>query len=123
MFQFQIEALRDAPIADVFDRYLQDLRHRGYSPQSIYAYTSIFRRFLSWCDRQGIETAKGLSEQTMTTYRSHLTNRINTKSPKPLRPSTRVCHLSALGGAFAWMRSQGIIDIDPMAEVQLSSLR
>ena len=123
MFQFQIESLRDAPIADVFDRYLQDLHRRGYSPQSIDAYTSIFRRFLSCCDQQEIETVQDLSEQTMATYRSHLTHRINTKSPKPLRASTRVCHLSALGRAFSWMRSQGIIDIDPMAEVRVSSLR
>ncbi len=123
MFQFQIEALREAAIADVVDRYLQELRRRGYSPQSITAYSSIFRRFVCWCDQQEIKTVLGLNEQTMATYQAHLTDRINSNAPKRLRRSTRAHHLYTLGRIFQWMRSEGIIDIDPMSEMEISSKR
>jgi site-specific recombinase XerD len=92
-----------------FDDHLAWLRGRGASPATLRAYTADLRQLDAWLAAAGVAPAAA-DELRLRRFAAHL-------GTLRYAPATAARKLSAVRGAYAWMRERGLTARDPAAHL------
>jgi len=119
-----------APIGDVLDpnslynhmrRFLAHMEERHRSPETVSTREKHLRFFIHWADERGITKPQEIDRAVVERYQRHLFTYRKTNG-EPLSVSTRHLRLIPIGLWFAWMTKQGILAVNPAAEMELPKL-
>ncbi len=93
--------------------FLDHLKARGLSVQTVGTYAAAVRAFAKWWEGTGGEAfdPASVSSLDVADYRRHLLN-------KNRKPATVNLHLDALSSFFAWAVSAGLAPVDPTEGVR-----
>jgi site-specific recombinase XerD len=92
-----------------FAAHMEWLRGRGASPATVRAYAADLRQLDTWLGAAGVAPAAA-DEHLLRRFAAHL-------GTLRYAPATAARKLSAVRGAYAWMRDRGMIDHDPAAHL------
>jgi len=92
-----------------FDAYIDWMRARGASPATVRAYSTDLGQLERWLAAAGI-LAQDADARTVRRYAAHL-------ATLRYAPATAARKLSAVRGAYQWMRDRGAIERSPAALV------
>ena len=71
------------------EQFLQSMRLRNCSQETVRVWTYNLLRFCSWCDERGVTGVEDLTPELLAAYRRHLFHHRQAKTNKPLKFSTR----------------------------------
>jgi integrase/recombinase XerC len=97
------------PERGALDAYLDSLRARGASQATMRAYAADLRQLERWLAAAGI-AAEAADARTLRRYAAHL-------GTLRYAPATAARKLSAVRGAYEWMRERGVLERNPAALV------
>jgi site-specific recombinase XerD len=106
----QAEAHTEPPARQgAFDAYIDWMRARGASPATLRAYAGDLEQLERWLDMAGI-APQDADARTVRRYAAHL-------ATLRYAPATSARKLSAVRGAYQWMRDRGAVERSPAALV------
>jgi integrase/recombinase XerC len=92
-----------------FDAHLEWLRGRGVAPATLRAYTTDLCQLDAWLAAGGV-APEAADELRLRRFAAHL-------GTLRYAPATAARKLSAVRGAYAWMRDRGLVGRDPAAHL------
>jgi integrase/recombinase XerD len=100
------------------DKFLLWLASTNHAPATVRNHHSGLRRFLAWCQSQGVAMLAGVTPALLESYRLALFHS-RRSSGQPLGWSTQGEYLGVVKGFLRWCHRRGLIGADPSAEVVL----
>lgn len=100
-------------------RYLEQLRVRHYSPQTVYLRSKMLRPFRLFCEQAGLTQARQVTRAVIFNYQSYLFH-YRKRDGHPLAVETQNHWLSVVAGFFAWLTKQSLILYNPASDLEYS---
>ena len=98
-------------------RYLEHLRVRHYSPQTVYTRSKMLRPFRSFCEQAGLTQARQVTRAVIFNYQSYLYH-YRKKDGEPLAVETQNHSLSIVAGFFGWLTKQSLLLYNPASDLE-----
>jgi integrase/recombinase XerD len=98
--------------------YLETLRMRNYSPDTVKAQTEDFRLFLSWAAQREVARVQDVTRPVLEAYQ-HWLWRYRKRNGEPLSWGKQSQRLCALREYFRWLTRQNVILHNPASELEL----
>ena len=100
------------------EEYVEGLRQRNYSKDTVRAQASDIRRFLEWCDERSLVEATDVTQPVVERYQRWL---FYHRSPDGRPLSFRSQHhlLCSMKAFFRWLTKQHLTLFNPAAEIEL----
>lgn len=99
-------------------QYLEWLRDRSYSEQTVASRRRHLAVFLEWCSERGLGTAPELGRQAVELYQRHLAHHVKDDGG-PLAAQTQRGYLMTLTGFCRWLTRSRLILYNPAADLVL----
>jgi len=99
-------------------RYLEALRVRNFSSQTIYGRAKVLRYFRLFAEELGITQARQVTRAVTINYQSYLYH-YRKKDGQPITVGTQKGWLLVLCGFFSWLTKQGLILYNPASDLEL----
>ena len=100
-------------------RYLEYLRVRNYSEQTIYSASKMLRYFRVFCQEIGVIQARQVTRAVVVNYQSYLFHYRKQASGTALTVSTQKHWLIAVANFFSWLTKEGLILYNPASDLEL----
>lgn len=100
-------------------RYLEYLRVRHYSPQTVYLRSKTLRPFRLFCEQAGLTQARQVTRAVIFNYQTYLFH-YRKRDRHPLAVETQNHWLSVVAGFFAWLTRQSLIIYNPASDLEYS---
>lgn len=98
--------------------YLETLRLRNASEQSVVRRDSNLRRLMAWCDDRGIDQPQEVTKPVLESYQRYLYY-YRQPSGEPLSPTTQNHYLGSVKQWFKWLTQQNYLLYNPASELVL----
>ncbi|MCB1036466.1 MAG: tyrosine-type recombinase/integrase, partial [Acidobacteria bacterium] len=102
-------------------RYLEDIRARHFSAQTLVAREESLRLFLVWCYERGLSRPTAITRPILQRYQRHLFH-YRRENGKPLALRTQHHRLVAIRAFFKWLTRENVILSNPGSELDLPRL-
>jgi integrase/recombinase XerD len=102
-------------------RYLEDIRSRHFSPQTLVTREESLRLFLVWCHERGLYRPTAITRPILQRYQRHLFH-YRRKNGKPLALRTQHHRLVGIRSFFKWLTRENVILSNPASELDLPRL-
>lgn len=99
-------------------RYVEHLRIRNYSEQTVYARVKSLRYFRLFCMQIGVLEARQITRAVVLNYQQHLFN-YRKVNGKPLGVNTQRHWLHDLSVFFSWLTREGLVVYNPAGDLDL----
>jgi len=99
-------------------RYLEYLRVKNFSEETIYARAKYLRYFRQFCEQINITQARQVTRAVMVNYQSYLFH-YRKENGKPLTIGTQHHRLSVVMSLFSYLTKEGLILYNPAADLDL----
>jgi len=100
-------------------RYMEHLRVRNYSEQTIYGKVKTLRYFRVFCEQIGITQARQVTRAVVLNYQSYLYHYRKLSSGTALTVSTQKHWLGGVSEFFSWMTRDGHILFNPASDLEM----
>ncbi len=100
-------------------RYLEHLRVRNYSPQTIYSTGKLLRYFRMFCEQIGVTQARQVTRAVMVNYQSYLYHYRKEASGTALTVATQQHWIISVANFFSWLTREGFILYNPASDLDL----
>jgi integrase/recombinase XerD len=108
--------------ASLIADFIDHVRIRNYSKDTLELYTWHLNRFKTWCLNRMIAHPDRITANVIKDYRDHLV-RYRKADDTPLDHRTRSQRLRVLKQFFGWLYENGIIYVDPTHDLQVPKHR
>jgi integrase/recombinase XerD len=118
------------PVGDVADpdgfhahllRYLEHLKIRAYTEQSLWGQERYLRDFILWCDTRGLTRPHEVTKPIIETYQRYLFY-YRKKNGEALSFVSQRSKLSPVKGYFKWLTRQNHLLYNPASEIEMPRL-
>jgi integrase/recombinase XerD len=99
-------------------RYLEYLRVRNYSSQTIYSTGKMVRYFRVFCEQVGVTQARQVTRAVVINYQSYLYH-YRKQNGLALTIGTQKHWLHSVAGLFSWLTKEGLILYNPASDLEL----
>ncbi|MEM9446750.1 MAG: site-specific tyrosine recombinase XerC [Verrucomicrobiota bacterium] len=99
-------------------RYLEHLKVRNYTDQTVYSKAKTLRQFRYYCEELGITQARQVTRETILNYQSHLYH-YKKADGKGLSVGTQKSWLSMVRSFFGWLTREEHISHNPTANIEM----
>jgi integrase/recombinase XerD len=106
--------------SDTVELYLNNLRVRNYSPQTVQSQTKQLRYFRLFCEKAGRNNAGSVCRDTVLEYQTHL-HQYQKRNGGVLAASTQRQWLPAVTGFFGWLMKHRVIQHNPATDLEMPS--
>ncbi len=117
-----LPATTDQTAAAIFAKLLQDhlefLSQKHYSPATLHVRQIRLDMFVNWCTARGVTEPRSLTRNIVEQYQAYLFH-YRKRNQEPLSWSTQHSRLVSLGVWLKWMARRGLIEHNPVAEIEL----
>jgi integrase/recombinase XerD len=100
-------------------RYLEYLRVRHYSPQTVYTRSKMLRPFRLFCEQAGLTQARQVTRAVIFNYQGYLFH-YRKRDGHPLALETQNHWLSVVASFFGWLTRQSHILYNPASDLEYS---
>lgn len=100
-------------------RYLEHIRCRGYTQQTLWGTERYIRDFIHWCDSRQLRKVDAIGSQDMQAYLLHL-HTYRTRLGRPLAWNSKESKLISVRSFFRWLFVSGRLASNPAANVKLT---
>jgi len=101
------------------DHFLQWMRMRNCSPQTLTVWNHTLRRFIQWCADRDINGVTEVTHELLTAYRRYLFHYRNSRSGNPLKFATQASYLMSIKRWFLWMFNENYVPENPANKLEL----
>ena len=108
-------------LASWFLRFLEHLRLRNYSENTVLGRERYGQHFVRWCDERAIVYPQSVTKAVVETYQRFLFY-YRMKSGEPLRFPTQYSHLMTVQQLFRYLTRQNVVPSNPASEIELPKL-
>lgn len=105
----------------MLEQYLDVMRTRNYSPETVRGRHIDVRRFLTWCDERSLIEPTEVTQPIIERYQRWLYY-YRRPNGRPLTFATQYHMLSAVKFFFRWMTREHLTLFNPAAEIELPKL-
>ena len=98
-------------------RYLEALRVRHYSPQTVYLRSKMLKPFRLFCEQAGISQARQVTRAVIFNYQSYLYHR-RKPNGDPTTAETQNHAISIVCHFFGWLTKQSLILYNPASDIE-----
>jgi len=99
-------------------RYLEYLRVKNFSAQTVYGRTKFLRYFRLFCEQLGITQARSVTRAVILNYQSHLYH-YRKSNGFPLAAETQHHWLSEVSHFFSYLTKESLILYNPASDLEL----
>jgi integrase/recombinase XerD len=100
------------------NRYLEHLKVKGATEQSLWNVERYVRDFIGWCDTRALERPQEITKPILETYQRYLYY-YRKKNGAPLSFTSQRCKLSPLKSFFKWLTKNNYLLSNPASEIEL----
>lgn len=100
-------------------RYLDHIRARGYTCQTLWGQERYLRDFLAWCDAQNLHALPALNRERLEGYLQHLQS-YRTQQGQPLAWHSKQSKLIPVRSFFRWLVQYGHLTENPAQTLYLA---
>jgi len=108
-------------MAQLRDRFLEDLAVHNYSPRTIEARTGYLNHFIKWCEDRAIVRPGDVTKPIVDRYQRWL-YQYRSPSGKALSFHSQCTHLVPVKAWFRWLTRQNYILSNPASELEMPRL-
>lgn len=98
--------------------YLENLRVRNYSPQTVHSQTKQLKQFTRFCEKCRVTALRQVDRKVILDYQAHL-HHYRKRDGGSLAASTQRQWLTAVASFFAWLARQGRIAVNPAGDLEM----
>lgn len=99
-------------------RYMEALRVRNFSQQTVYGRGKTLRYFRLYCEQIGVTQARQVTRAVMVNYQSYLYH-YRKEDGKALTIGTQKAWLSCVTAFFSWLTREGLALYNPASDLEL----
>ena len=99
-------------------RYMEALRVRNYTEQTLYGRGKMLRYFRVYCEQIGVTQARQVTRAVMINYQSYLYH-YRKEDGKALTIGTQKAWLSCVTAFFSWLTREGLALYNPASDLEL----
>jgi integrase/recombinase XerD len=100
------------------NRYLEHLKVKGYTEQTLLGVERYLRDFIAWCDTRALERPQEITKPILETYQRYLFY-YRKRNGAPLSFTSQRGKLSPLKGFFKWLTKNNYLLSNPASELEL----
>jgi integrase/recombinase XerD len=100
-------------------RYLEYLRVRNYSQDTLYGRGKMLRYFRVYCEQLGITQARQVTRAVVVNYQSYLYHYRKEKNGTALTVSTQKHWLMSVASLFGWLTKEGLALYNPASDLEM----
>lgn len=100
-------------------RYLESLRIRNYSPQTLYGQAKMLRYFRVFCEALGLTQARQVTRAVVINYQSYLYHYRKEQSGTALTIGTQKHWLQSVANFFSWLTKEGLALYNPASDLEM----
>jgi len=100
-------------------RYLEYLRVRNYSPQTIYSTGKMMRYFRMFCEQIGVTQVRQVTRAVVVNYQSYLYHYRKETNGTALTVSTQQHWIHSVTNFFSWLTKEGLVLYNPASDLEL----
>jgi integrase/recombinase XerD len=99
-------------------RYMEALRVRNFTEQTVYGRGKMLRYFRVYCEQIGVTQARQVTRAVMINYQSYLYH-YRKEDGKALTIGTQKAWLSCVTAFFSWLTREGLALYNPASDLEL----
>jgi integrase/recombinase XerD len=100
------------------NRYLEHLKVKGQTEQTLWSVERYVRDFIGWCDGRSLERPQEITKPILETYQRYVFY-YRKKDGAPLSTASQRGKLSPLKGFFKWLTKRNYLLYNPASELEL----
>ena len=102
----------------MMNRYLEHLKVKGQTEQTLWNVERYVREFIGWCDTRALARPQEITRPILETYQRYLFY-YRKRNGQPLSFTSQRCKLSPLKGWFKWLTKNNYLLSNPASEIEL----
>lgn len=99
-------------------QYLEWMRERNYSAETVRKQEVRLARFMQWCEEREYQEPAEITKRILERYQTYLYH-YRTEKERPLSFTTQQGMISPVRGFFTWMTKQNYLGANPAADLEL----
>lgn len=99
-------------------RYLENLRVKNFSEQTLYGRAKMLKYFRQFCEQLNITQARQVTRAVVMNYQSHLYH-YRKRDEQPLTVGTQKHWLGVVGALFSWLTKESLVLYNPASDLEL----